>query len=57
MQNEWERIELHKNTGQKTRRNRRHESTEDNIKMDLKIGWKCVGWIYLTQDWDHGGLS
>jgi hypothetical protein len=49
----WERSELNKNPCRKTWRNERPESTEDNVKMDLKVGWKCVGWIYLTQVWDQ----
>jgi aryl carrier-like protein len=28
----------------------------DNIKMDLlEIGWDCVNWIELVQDWDKRG--
>jgi hypothetical protein len=26
----------------------------DNIKVDLReIGWDCVDWVDLSQDWDH----
>jgi hypothetical protein len=27
---------------------------EDNIKVDLKIGWKGANWKDLTQDTDQG---
>jgi hypothetical protein len=27
---------------------------EDNIRMDLReMGWECVDWIHLAQDWDQ----
>jgi hypothetical protein len=38
----------------KTPRGRHRHMREDNIKMDVReTGWKCVDWIYLSQDSDH----
>jgi hypothetical protein len=30
---------------------------EDNIKKDLKIGWKGVDWVCVAQERTCGGLS
>jgi len=45
------RVSVGKYEGRRPCGRRRHRS-EDNIKIDLEIGWDSVDWIELAQDRD-----